>query len=57
MDEKQKKEYVANSIKLDSGARIAEVLKRYWKGRESAQIQKKTDTKSSIIGAEQVGLI
>lgn len=49
MDEKQKKEYTKNTIRLDSGARITEVLLRYFKGRGSAQIQKKTGTQSDII--------
>jgi len=49
MDEKQKKEYVINSLKFDSGSRISEVVNRYFKSVYSAKNFKKTEEKSSII--------
>lgn len=41
MDEKQKKQYVVNSLKFDSGSRISEVVNRYFKSVYSAKIEKK----------------
>jgi hypothetical protein len=41
MDEKQKKQYVVNSLKFDSGSRISEVVNRYFKSVYSAKKIKK----------------
>ena len=49
MDEKQKKQYVVNSLKFDSGSRISEVVNRYFKSVYSAKNLKKTETESDII--------
>lgn len=57
MDEKQKKLYVVNSLKFDSGSRISEVVNRYFKSVYSAKNLKKSVPESDIIGAEQVGLV
>ncbi len=65
MDEKQKKLYVVNSLKFDSGSRISEVVNRYFKSVYSAKIHapeiqgasKKSVPESDIISAKQVGLI
>lgn len=40
MDEKQKKQYVVNSLKFDSGSRISEVVNRYFKSVYSAKKEK-----------------
>lgn len=40
MDETQKKSYTKNTIKLDNGKRITEVLLRYWGVKNSAKIEK-----------------
>lgn len=49
MDEKQKKQYVVNSLKFDSGSRISEVVNRYFKSVYSAKNSKKSEHKSDII--------
>ena len=45
MDEKQKKQYVINSLKFDSGTRISEVVNRYFKSVYSAKNLKKSGDK------------
>lgn len=49
MDEKQKKQYVVNSLKFDSGSRISEVVNRYFKSVYSAKNLKKTVANPDII--------
>ncbi len=49
MDEKQKKLYVVNSLKFDSGSRISEVVNRYFKSVYSAKNLKKSVSESDII--------
>lgn len=49
MDEKQKKEYVKNSLRFDSGKRVTEVMLRYFALRNSAEKIKK----SGIIGTAE----
>ena len=48
MDDKQKKQYVANTLRFQNADRIKEVLRRYWK-LDSAKIEKKSETQSDII--------